>query len=208
MVAEGKVPFPWMHITDEQILLSIAQDGSGITALTYFRSDAEEMLRSHPSLGNDLQIRNDGFFHALLRDPNGVAIWLIQGDPAKVYAPKQTPIGRCGHLGEISIEADDLVQTIEFWKSLGFSVTHQHPTAPWATMTDSIITLGIYQRGICPHQFRNPSITYFEPDMRDRIAAFKADGFVFLEEIPNAEGVVAEAIADAPDGPLFFLFTS
>ncbi len=207
VVSEGTQPFRWAHVTDEQVLISLAEDGSGVTALTYFVADVETRTLLLTRAGYDVQLRNDGFLHALVRDPNGVAVWLIGTDPAHVYRPTGLPVSRCGRFGEFSLEADDLAATIAFWETLGFVVTYQHEIAPWVTMKDALTTIGIYQRGICPHPFRNPSVAYFEPDMADRIAVLKQSGLVFVEEMLAPDDTVREAIAEAPDGPLFFLFS-
>ncbi len=62
------------------------------------------------------------------------------------------------------------------------------------------------KKGTCPHKFKNPSLTYFEPDMAERIEQLKSDGVEFVEEMPNAEDKIDNAIAEAPDGQYFFLF--
>lgn len=54
-------------------------------------------------------------------------------------------------------------------------------------------------------RFRNPSLTYFEPDMVERIERLKREGVESVEESRNSEGKTDNAIAEAPDGQYFFL---
>ena len=69
-----------------------------------------------------------------------------------------------------------------------------------------MIAVAIYGTGASNHLFRNPSITYFEPDMADRISGLKQEGIKFVQELPDKEGIITNAILEAPEGTFIFLF--
>ncbi|MGB9179303.1 MAG: hypothetical protein WCB68_08650 [Pyrinomonadaceae bacterium] len=149
----------------------------------------------------------EGADEAKFVDPNGLGVRFVEAPASGMCDTKETSTSKCGRFYEASIEAESIDASIAFWSALGFGITYREPpTARWATLSDGNIRLGIYEKGTCPHRFKNPSFTYFEPDMAERIARLKSEGFEFVEEMRNAEGVVDNAIAEAPDGQYFFLF--
>ena len=65
--------------------------------------------------------------------------------------------------------------------------------------------VGIYAIGHTKHLFKSPVITYFNEDAPQRIQQVKAQGVTFVQEIGDA-GAPREAVLEAPDGQMLFLF--
>lgn len=144
---------------------------------------------------------------ASFTSPDGLSVRLISKDTSKMHRPDGTPLSRCGRFYEASIETSSVDSSIDFWSKLGFALQFRDPpTARWATLSDENLRLGVYEYGTCPHKFKNPSLTYFEPDMSRRIEEFKREGIKFEQELPNKEGKINDAILESPDGQYFFLF--
>lgn len=186
------------------LLLLKASDESG-GELTYFTENLDERIKHLKA--SEIAFNRKEQNEVSFTDPSGLSVRVIQADTFKMEKPQGKSWSKCGRFYEVSIETKSVDSSIEFWNKLGFEVTYREPpTARWATLSDGNIKLGLYEKGTCPHKFKNPSLTYFEPDMAERIERLKSDGVEFVEELRNAEGKVDNAIAEAPDGQYFFLF--
>jgi hypothetical protein len=96
-------------------------------------------------------------------------------------------------------------RSISWWQNVGFKVTTRQKT--WCTLDDGKMKIGLYEKGSCPHVFRNPSLTYFESDMAERIEQLRQRGIMFVQG-EGEIGMKGHAIAESPDGQYFFLFTA
>ncbi|MDX5347646.1 MAG: VOC family protein [Hymenobacteraceae bacterium] len=144
-----------------------------------------------------------------ITDPNGIVIQLLPTDTSKLPASPGKDFTRFGKFYELSIETENYDETVEFWNALGFKKNYEtKPDARWCGLTDQLVNVGIYEKGQCPHIFRSPALTYFEPDMAKRIDVLKKRGFAFAQELPDKEGELHDAILEAPSGQHIFLFRS
>ena len=142
-----------------------------------------------------------------LRDPGGLEIE-VAAAPLSEAAEKE-PLSRCGRFGEMSILAPDLKASEEFWTGLGFQVTLRPKAAnTFLSLTDGVLSIGLYRREVCPHVFSSPAITYFEDDMAERVRGLKRDGFKFVQELPGRDGAIEHGIAQGPEGQMLFLFAT
>lgn len=206
-VAEKKDENKWVQLTDGQILILLNQDKTNYTGLAYYSNDIEERVAKLEEAGIefDAKLKKDGSLYlAVLNEPNGITLSLMNYDSAKIYKPDGHPLSKCGKFGEISIESNDLNSSSVFWEKLGFEISHR--SEAFVTLKDGLMTVGIYGPGVCNHLFRNPSITYFEPDMSERIEKLKQEGKNFSQELPDKDGIVSDAILESPEGTYLFLF--
>jgi predicted lactoylglutathione lyase len=206
-VAENKSVSEWTQVTDGKLLILLNQDKMNYSGLTYYSEDIESRVAELEKAGIEFDAKinkDDKLYLAVLNEPNGLTISLMNYDSTKIYKPGGHPVSKCGNFGEISIEADDFETTVKFWHKLGFETYHDGKN--FINLKDGLITVGIYAKGVCNHLFRNPSITYFEPDTADRIAALKQEGFKFAQEIPDKDGNITDAIIEAPEGTYIFMF--
>ena len=169
-------------------------------------------------MGENLGIHfsEKGQNRASFYDPNGLFISLVEKDAGAIPQPEGKPLSLCGTFYEISLETDDLDRSIVWWQNVGFKVTTRLRAGTWhygvqarkqtrCTLDDGKIMIGLYQRGTCPHKFKNPSLTYFESDMEKRIAQLQSRGVAFVQTEQEI-GMEGHAIAESPDGQYFFLF--
>lgn len=190
-------------LTDGNIYFDIRSSDRSATMLSYITSDIAGRIEMAHNLG--LTFAEQSQHHAIIREPNGLHILMIDSAmiPLKEFSP--APISLCGTFYEISLETDDIEGSIAWWHNVGFKVTVQKET--WCTLDDGKIRIGLYTRGTCPHKFKNPALTYFEPDMQRRIAELRTRGITFVQDEKEI-GMEGHAIAASPDGQYFFLFTA
>lgn len=196
-----------IQITDGQILILLNPDKMNYTGLAYYSDDIEKRVEKFEEAGIefDAKIKKEGkLFLAVLNEPNGLTFSLMNFDSNKIHKPKGKPITKCGMFGEISIETSDLNSSVAFYQKIGFEIEHR--TDNFVTLNDGLICIGLYKKGVCNHLFRNLSITYFEPDMAERIKNLKKEGKKFIQELPDIDGIISDAILEAPEGTYLFLF--
>jgi catechol 2,3-dioxygenase-like lactoylglutathione lyase family enzyme len=196
----------WALFTDGILLLLLQEAEESGAELTYYTDEALEArieaLEAYGITFHEIQECQAKFM-----DPSGLMIHLIQHDTTSMQLPSGTPLSRCGSFYEISLETSDLKASIAFWNRLGFEVEQGDPVnTNWVNLKDSVLRLGLYQEGTCPHVFRTPAFTYFAADMAERIAQFKAEGFTFVQEMAQEGQEIRDAILETPEGLYFFLF--
>lgn len=202
---------PDVLLTDGIILLSLHVGSARKTVLTYFAENVGEKVDGFERLGVpfDEKHKSGGeITRATLTDPNGLQVDLIQAAPSQVPKPPGKPISKAGQFGELSIETEDVRESLAFWTRLGFEPTEHMPAVPdsWASIADGLLLLGIYVKGYCPHLIETPSITYFDAEAAERIRKLKEEQMTFVQEIPGENGETGHAVAKAPEGQLFLLF--
>lgn len=190
-------------MTDGNYFFDIRHAEQSATTLSYCVSDITDAIQMAENL--EIAIVEKSQHHAVLQEPNGLLVLLIATEVMTLGEFPKIPSSLCGTLYEISLETPDMERSVSWWQNVGFKVTKKQAT--WRTLDDGKIKIGLYEKGSCPHAFRNPSITYFESDMADRIAELKKRGVRFAQEEKEI-GMKGHAIAESPDGQYFFLFTA
>ena len=78
-----------------------------------------------------------------------------------------------GRFLEISVSAPDVVQSLEFYRRLGFSEAPVGETwkHPYAVMTDGRIAIGLHGR-----EFASPALAFVRPDLKPHVAQLERLG--------------------------------
>ena len=199
-VSDGSAEDSVVRFSDGAIVLAVESSGHRQTTLTYFTDSLDQTIAGLETMGVEVSKSRDG--EASFKDPSGQEVSLIQA-AAGAAASEGSALSKCGQFGELSLETDDVDGSKAFWEKLGFGPTQWSPqeSAKWASLTDGLLMLGLYETGHCPHVFESPAITYFNEDAVERNALLKAAGVEFLQELDGGQGVVA-----APEGQHLFLF--
>ena len=216
VLGEGDTPWPWAQLTDGQNLVLLNQDGKRYSGLLYISSDAPALITQLEGQGIPLVAKQEGagqLRQAIFTDPDGLPVGLLHQATSDAPRPDGQPISKLGKFGELSHRVQDFEASRQFWSSLGFKTLHASDQPyPWGILSDGLVVLGLHQR--TPEaeaagenfEFTGPTLTYFDGAMKDHIAALKAEGFTFSQEIPDPDGTVGNAILSTPEGGRIFLF--
>lgn len=92
----------------------------------------------------------------------------------KDYAdPEKYVNKKSGMYGEFAHPVKDLEASLTFWEKLGFKAISKNTSPyPWAIISDGLAVVGLHQT----ENFRQPAITFFASDMKERIDHLKAEG--------------------------------
>lgn len=139
--------------------------------------------------------------------PDGTVLyWLHQ--PKQDFPPLPTAAKTlCGNFYELSLEVADLEACRSFWEAVGFKkILPEGDRSSWLTLSNSLLKIGLYQQGSCPHPFNSPAFTFFNADAGSRLASLQQQGFSLAHVLPAAGGQAEEAILETPQGHHLFLF--
>jgi catechol 2,3-dioxygenase-like lactoylglutathione lyase family enzyme len=187
-------------LTDGSINLNLAPPGVPAPMLRYAGSDMEALAAA------DIGVQQSDRGVGILKTPEGLHIMLSPFD-SRVPMPEgtpttRTPLSRCGTFGEYAIPTSDLQASRAFWERLGFQTLHSaDEPEPFAILSDDLIVIGLHQTS----DFSEPHITYFAPDMAERIQTFQTEGLP-ITPLPAEDGSVVNAALTGPGGERFFLF--
>ncbi len=204
------VPSPWALLSDGVMLFLLNQNAKKYLGMAYFAEDMGQRVKELEAAGIKMATKNEHegtFVQAVGFDPNGFGISFIQSEVTSLARPPGKGFVSCGGYFEISIPAEDVPRSVLFWEKLGFKKTYGDSSGKtWASLSDGLTGVGLYTRAACNHKFPIPAVTYFSGDSAQRIQKMKKDGIRFIENIPNKDGIIADAIAESPEGQHFFCF--
>ncbi|PCJ88434.1 MAG: hypothetical protein COA57_03400 [Flavobacteriales bacterium] len=222
-VSEGKNPNPWVQVTDGTLLIFLNQDRLSYISLTYFSRNSRTKLMELDRIGVNFLQRSEKKAKSptgTFLSPNKLVITIIEHDTANMYRPKgktlkdiskvdirnpeKYPNIKCGVFGEFTHPVKDLAVSVEFWKKVGFELLsiNQKPY-PWAIVSDDNIILGLHQT----KHFKQPAITYFAPDMAERINRLQQEGMKGIMGFGKQNGSIKNAVVKTPEGQQVFLFS-
>ena len=192
--------------TDGKALIEINPDRYARAGIKMYSDDWSEFFSDLDDKETVLETK-EGF---LLSDPNGVRVYLANGNLELDYELKSESFGLIGNYNGLSIEAHDFERTIKFWENAGFSHKDGDLEHGWGVFSNgSNVDISIMKPLMCPHLFFNPGINYFNAGKNlTTIGKLREAGIGITEEIThfNTDGVVDNVIVRDPGGYGFFVF--
>jgi len=193
-------------LTDGQFLLEINPQKTARTGLKLYRQDWSEVVAKMEQM-TTVVLFDTGH---LISDPNGVKVYLMQGEMNNTYDLTKQPTSILGNFAGLSIEAVDVAKTINFWQTLGYQKTMGSLEQGWLAFTnETAVGISIMRPLMCPHLFFNPSITYFNGGKNlPVIDKIRSVNIPIIEEITvfNREGIVDNVILCDSGGLGCFVF--
>lgn len=221
-IAGDTLPYPWMQISDGSLLLHLNQDGQKYMGLAYFSKEMDKKVADLEKMGIKFalngKMKESSFW--IFLSPDNLAVNLIHHDPTGMYqptgktlgsfpqedfaSPEKFPNPQCGIFGEFATPVKDLNSAVAFWQKLAFEAksVNQQPY-PWAILSDGMNILGLHQT----KDFDYPAITYFAPDMAERVKKLKEAGITSFSDWKGEGGSAGNYILTTPEGQKIFLFS-
>lgn len=195
------------RLSDGAIVVTLLSEHFKTPALAYFTANLQQTYDALQHQNVEVQVKQNEkgeITEAHITSLEGISIWLHRQLNTATPLPTGNRNTVCGTFGEFAIGVADLEASIAYWEHLGFRVVHQSDILyPFAIMSDGLINIGLHNN----QEIKAPALTYFAKDMADRIEWLKKQGIHFIVEFPpGPDGRVANAVAQAPDGQLFYLF--
>ncbi len=192
-------------LSDGQVVITLVKTSMPSPVIVYRSANIKRCKEQLDSLAmsTTYDIEGPSFGEIRLRSPNNVYVAVRPAgiEPVLKATGAMNPV--CGDLTEYSTAAVRLAPEVAWWKDLGFTAVKVDSTVyPFVNMGDGSIEIGIHENKDIP----SLALTYFMPDMEQRIDRLKKSGMNPIEEIPTADDRVANAIFRSPEGQLVYLF--
>jgi catechol 2,3-dioxygenase-like lactoylglutathione lyase family enzyme len=196
-------PWPWAVLTDGIVTYQFSQNTPGPLVLNYIVSDMRQRVEALERAGvpvRRLERADVPELVAGMHTPSGVEISLLEYPARRIPRPSGVSTCKCGTFMELALPVPDLAAAEKFWSRLGFERRSGSALPyPWATFSDDLITLGLYQT----RDFTRPALLYGSSNPPERIQLLEAEGFRFSAEIPSPRSV-GRTVLETPD-PLLIL---
>ncbi|GFE80914.1 hypothetical protein GCM10011487_29140 [Steroidobacter agaridevorans] len=199
---------PYAVVTDGRLFLGLHGQAMPSPALTFVMPRLMHGMERLEQLGielEDLQLGNEVFNRLRFRDPSGQSVNVFE---ARTFSPPQLesqPTTTCGYFTEYGLPAREAGPMRVFWEALGFVAWDEQPE-PFArtAITSDHLNLALYRS----RAFRQPVLTFEDPDMRERLARLKERGCQLSDEMPDSLDESSNAILIAPEGTRLLLLQS
>jgi catechol 2,3-dioxygenase-like lactoylglutathione lyase family enzyme len=199
-------PYPYAVVTDGRLFIGLHGAVIRSPALTFVLPQLAagiERLRTSGIEFDQERIGADVFNQACFTAPNGICVNLLE---ARTFSPPaEATSTTCGYFVEFATPVRDVDPSRKFWEPLGFVAMEEEllPFARTQLLSDHL-NLGLYRT----RAFRQPLLTFEDPDMRERLARLRERGFELLDEMPDSLDDSTNAILEAPEGTRLLLLQS
>lgn len=199
------VPGPRAAVTDGVLSIGLYEHEIDEPALTFVRPDLRAQVRALEAAGHDfeqLQLGEDTFHSATLRDPSGVPLRFIEARSFPPASCEPTIVPVCGAFVEISLAVDSLDEAVPFWASLGFVATAEGDSPhAWRRLSAAGLTIGLHESARLRF-----GATFAAPQLAARVEYLRAKGFAPRPRAPLGDGKAGTL--DLPGGLSFYLLGS
>ncbi|MBN2366202.1 MAG: VOC family protein [Calditrichaeota bacterium] len=195
---------PWAIISDGFNIYMLSQNKFPSPALNYYDKNLEERLpaleeaglKTEQTTGESGKLQS-----AVLIDPTGVGISLINMDSRGLPRPSLSDSLLTGRFLELSIPVPDLTESLIFWKNLGFHLVSEGVKPyPMTVLSDNQIRIGLHQTVV----FTSPAITYSTTNP-DQTKKELTDLGTEFESIPGYTNGIRFT---SPDNQLFLIYSA
>ncbi|MGQ1787548.1 MULTISPECIES: hypothetical protein [unclassified Saccharicrinis] len=193
-------------LSDGKFLIEINTDKYARTGIKIIQDSWEKEVQSLTDTYPSFPIDN-GY---LVRDNNGIWIYLIEGNDLDIKLDKQQSPSHLGKFMGISVETTSFDISHAFWNKLGFvqvSGTAEHGWIVLANPDGFAVSFMLPLS--CPHSFTNPSMTFFNDGKNlENIAKIREVNIPIKEEITafNRAGIADNIVLQDPGGYGIFVF--
>ena len=174
------------------------------SGLKIYDFDIERQLEKLKALTHVEEFEDSFVFE----DPSGSRVYLMKDSFA--FAANVEAASKMGNYAGYSIECLDFDLSVRLYQFLGFEITMGGIEQGWISMkAEDETVISIMKANACPHQFLNPSLSFFNgKNNADIIKEISSLNIPIHEEITifNEEGLVDNIILKDPGGLGFFLF--
>jgi predicted lactoylglutathione lyase len=158
LLEQGNEPDRWAMLQDGALRLLIHEGRfKGISYLTAHRDESGKILQEAEVKWEEIAYQIGPYSGFAFSAPGETEVCVLHAPPEIWSKPATGQPSRFGSFYEVSIEVPDFELARSFWQKLGFKQTWQGER--WGGFSDEVLNIGLYEKGVCPHIFRNPALT-------------------------------------------------
>src|SRR6185436_15600911 len=202
------VSHPYAVVTDGRLFLGLHGRPAPSPTLTFVLPKVMHAVDELEQLGiefEEMQLGKEVLNRASFRDPSGQCVNIVE---ARTFSPPQfetQPATTCGYFVEYGLPTRDQAPLRLFWESLGFIAWDEESEPfPRTAITSDHLNLSLYRS----RAFRQPLLTFEDPDMRERLTRLKERGHTLSDEMPDSLDESCNGVLVAPEGTRLLLLQS
>ncbi len=194
--------YPYAVLTDGRLCLGLHGANIEAPTLTWVHPELSSHAARLEALGIELEsvrIGEDSLHELAFADPSGQRIALLE---ARTFSPPaRSPVSRVGYFEEYGIPTLDLETAARWWEALGLVAFEPvREPIPKLVATSSDLNIGLYDLDL-----KRTVLTFSDPDVRQRVAELREQGFRFVNRLPRGVDPQAFALLEAPEGTWLLL---
>jgi len=200
------LPDPYLAFFDGRIAVGLHDREQAGPRLTFVRPGVRDYARALRRVGVELAYQHlaDNEFNSLgFADPSGQEVTLVEARtfPPGYWDPQN--VAACGTFFELTLPAESLDVSTQFWQTLGFGVlaTGEEPHR-WQRLGGHGIDIGLHETHCVP------GLSFRCPDVAARSEYLRAKGAKLRAGTPLAGHAQASATLTAPEGTVLYLLES
>ncbi|WP_235298260.1 hypothetical protein [Portibacter marinus] len=190
---------------DHQMILEVNDDRKARTGLRFYKDTWEKEVKALMRL-TEVKKKSQSYY---FNDFSGVRIELKEG--LSYISTDGSGPSYLGNFAGVSLEGMSISQMLSIYELIGFKTIMGDENSGWISISNEEgFTISLMDFDSCPHQFYNPSLTYFNgKDNLKVIDKIKELDISVTEEITyfNKDHLVDNIIIRDPGGLGFFIFS-
>ena len=197
-------PHPYAVVTDGRLSLGLHGLEFESPLPTWVAPSLRGRLDALATLGvtiEDARLDDLSLHQALLRDPSGQALRLLEARTFSPPALSPAHSSALGYFEEFAITTRDLAAASTFWERLGF-VAFEPVLEPLPKVAAASRDLNV---GLYAIDLPAPVLVFSDAAMPDRIEGLRERGYRFAKRLPRELAAMGAAMLEAPEGTLLLL---
>lgn len=197
-------PHPYAVVTDGRLSLGLHGTDFENPLPTWVAPSLRELVAALAALGviiEDAQLDDVSMHRALLRDPSGQPLRLLEARTFSSPALEPAHVSALGYFEEFAIATTDLSAASAFWERLGF-VAFEPVREPFTRVVAASRDLNV---GLYAIDLRAPVLVFSDAAMPERIERLRDLGHRFASHVPRELAAMGAALLEAPEGTQLLL---
>jgi catechol 2,3-dioxygenase-like lactoylglutathione lyase family enzyme len=199
-------PHPYAVVTDGRVCLGLHGLEFESPLPTWVAPSLRERLAALAALDvtiEDTRLDDVAMHQALLRDPSGQALRLLEARTFSPPALSPAHSSALGYFEEFAFATADLAAGSAFWERLGFVAFEPVPEpVPRVVAASRDLNVGLYAIDLPA-----PVLVFSAASMPDRIEGLRERGYRFTRRLPSELAAIGAAMLEAPEGTRLMLLT-
>jgi catechol 2,3-dioxygenase-like lactoylglutathione lyase family enzyme len=197
-------PHPYAVVTDGRLSLGLHGADFESPLPTWVAPSLRERLDTLATLGvtiEDARLDDLSMHQALLRDPSGQALRLLEARTFSPPALSPAHSSALGYFEEFAITTLDLAAASAFWERVGF-VAFEPVLEPLPKVVAASRDLNV---GLYAIDLPAPVLVFSDASMPNQIEGLRERGYRFAKRLPRELTAPGAAMLEAPEGTLLLL---
>jgi catechol 2,3-dioxygenase-like lactoylglutathione lyase family enzyme len=198
-------PYRYGVLSDGRVHLGLHEHGLASPSVTFVLPDlrdALQPLRDARIEPEQTSFSDDRLHQALLRDPSGNAVTLLEARTYSPSPPGSTAQSVCGYFSHLSLPENDFDAARQFWEQAGFvALAEEDEPFPHMPLTSDHLNLAFHQR----RTFDAPLLVFECAEVQATMLRLRALDIALSAHLPRGVDRRNGCLIESQSGPALLL---